>query len=117
MAAEKPLVLAPALTNREADWDDLDLGNLLRAKLRELGGNRTRGAGPDLVFVDAAEMVGAVRPQGGYSVVGDKVTVRVHLIRDKVNVGTVAVEGSKADLPKLVEQLSGAVVAGLISAK
>ncbi|MBM4342769.1 MAG: caspase family protein [Deltaproteobacteria bacterium] len=114
LANEKPLVLAPALTNRDADWDDLELGNLLRGRLRDLGGPRGRGTGPDLVFVDAAEMVGAVRPQGAYTVAGDKVNLRVHLIRDKVSVGTVAVEGSKADLAGLAEKAAAAVVAGLV---
>lgn len=112
LADVKPLVLGPILTNRAEDWDSLDLSTLLRVALRQRALVRGSGGAP-LVYVDAVEMPGAVRPQGAYTIAGKRVTLRLNLIRDKENLGAVELEGSTDALADLVERAAAQVVAQL----
>lgn len=112
LAEVKPIVLGPVLTNRTEDWDSLELGTLLRKALRQQALARG-GGGPGLVYVDAVEMPGAVRPQGAYVIDGGRVTLKVNLIRDRQNVGTIELEGRIDALDELVARAAHQVIARL----
>lgn len=112
LAEVKPLVLGPVLTSRADDWDSLELAPLLRKALRQRALTRGNG-GPALVYVDAVEMPGAVRPQGAYTIDGARVVLKVNLIRDRQNIGTVEVEGRTDALEDLVARVAAQVIVRL----
>jgi hypothetical protein len=77
----KQFVLRPVLLNPDKGFDDLDLIPELRKRLANAAGT---GPGSGIVFVDAKEMPGAVRPSGTHAVIDSKVEVQLRLIRDGV---------------------------------
>jgi WD40 repeat protein len=114
LAQLKPLLLRPLLLNPEEISDSLNLTLLLRQKLREASYVTARGeAEPAVVFVDADELPGALRPTGTYTVAGQMVTVKLVLRRDGQAVQTLQVQGSKDDPAALVARLTDAVIEAL----
>ncbi len=101
----KPIILRPVLQNREQDFDDLELTKLLQAKLREANYVAIRGENAALVFVDADEMVDAVKPSGSYLVKGDEITVTLRLIRNKIPIETLTVSGKVSQKEELINAL------------
>src|SRR5204863_6562030 len=96
--------------------DDLKLESLVRNRLLNESVAAARGDSPPLsgVYVDSSDdLGGAILPAGQYVAAGSKVTVTLRLVRDGQRVGTVTVEGTKADLPglaaKITQQLQQAV--------
>jgi WD40 repeat protein len=100
----KQIVLRPVLQNSDKGFDDLDLMPELRKRLANGAGT---GPGSGIVFVDAEEMPGAVRPSGFYTVVNGKVEIRLRLIRDGVPLHKepLRVQGTVADRDTLVDRL------------
>jgi WD40 repeat protein/uncharacterized caspase-like protein len=116
LAADRPLLLRPKMVNPDADNDDdLGLEPLLSKRLLLASSYQVRGAGaaPALVFIDAAELPGAIRPVGTYTVQGEKVTVRIALRRDKTTLTTVHVEGNRNELPELAVRMTAEITASL----
>jgi hypothetical protein len=101
----KPIILRPSLQNKEQDYDDLDLTRDLQKQLREANFVTVRGDSSPLVFVDADEMVDAVKPSGSYIVKGDKITVTIRLIRNKTPFKTLTVEGNLSDREKVLDEI------------
>jgi len=102
LAMVRPLVLRPRLQNADLLRDNLKLEPRLREQLAKESQIQARGQSPKLVFVDADEMFGAVRPSGTYTVVGKKVTVRLVLEQDEKEIARLSIEGGSEELPSLV---------------
>ena len=115
LAQVKPLILRPVLINPEEGTDSLGLMAALRKALNEESFVEARGLGSSravgMLYVNADEMPGAVRPSGTYTVAGGKVSVRVFLTRDGQKTGPVSVEGEMGDQPGLVRKLTEAIKA------
>ena len=113
LPSPNPLILRPTLLNQGLGYDNLKLLPALQKALIEASYARTRGNEVSLVFVDASEMRDAFVPIGSYTVAGDKVTVKLNLIRNDEPVATRTVEGSFADEPgkaALVQKLVTAII-------
>ncbi len=117
LALVRPLLLRPVLQNADENVldDDLGLRVRLRKRLIEEGYAAVRGSGgPAVVYVDADEMPGAVRPSGKYTVEGKTVRVRLLLRQDGQTVGTpLQVDGSRDELDALAERLAAAILGKL----
>ncbi|MDX1944545.1 MAG: caspase family protein [Pirellulaceae bacterium] len=106
LAMVKPLVLRPLLVNPDVGDDDLGLLPLLRRQISAASYASGRGGdSPALVYVDADELPGAIRPAGTYQVAETKVTVRLNLRREGKTEGTLVVAGQTDDLAGLVERI------------
>lgn len=110
LALVKPVVLRPALLNRDEDEDNLKLTVLLRQRLAEASLPTGRGKAAAIVYVPEDDFPGAVRPTGTYGVEGDSVSVRLTLKRDGVVVARLKIEGKKTDLAALGEKMAQAVL-------
>jgi len=111
LATVKPVLLRPMLMNPEELSDTLNLTKLLGRRLLEISYASIRGSErqSQVVYVDAEEMPGGVRPSGTYAVVNDKVLVKLVLRRDGQAVATLQVEGVKADVDGLTGKLVEAI--------
>ena len=86
---------------------------MLTSALREVSFVSARGSNEaPLVFIDAAEMSGAIRPSGSYKVENGVLTIRIVLVRDKQLVGEEIVVSGKV---KEAEELIGRLVELLVS--
>lgn len=113
LALVKPLVLKPALLNRDEDEDNLQLTALLRQRLTEASQPAGRGSEPAIVYVPEDDFPGAVRPTGTYTIQGDNVAIRLTLKRDGAVLARLQVEGNKGDLPALAQNMARAVLAAV----
>jgi len=112
LPSPNPLVLRPSLQNKDLGYDNLKLLPALQKELLEASYVGIRGANEaSLVYVDASEMPDAFMPVGLYTVVGDKVSINLNLIRNDKRVATLLVEGPVTD-----EQSKAALVQKLIAA-
>ncbi len=111
----KPLILRPTLQNKEQDYDDLELTRALQTALREANYVSTRGEGGanSLIFVDADEMVDAVKPSGSYVVKGDEITVTIRFIRNKIPVQTLTVNGKIGEKEALIKAIVAKITEAL----
>jgi len=92
LAALKPLILKPTLQNKDLDYDDLELTALLRDELRNASFTVDQETfETPLVFVDADDMIDAVKPSGSYIVRGGLITVTIRLIKNKKLVKTLTI--------------------------
>ncbi|MEZ5424626.1 MAG: caspase family protein [Pyrinomonadaceae bacterium] len=112
LSAPKPLILKPVLQNRDLDYDDLELTGLLSKELRNSGLAAERGGSESgIVFVEADEMIDAVKPSGSYTVRGERISLTIRLIKNKRPVKTLTFEGrtdQKKELArKIVEAIAG----------
>jgi WD40 repeat protein len=115
LAMVMPMILRPVFLNPEQGFDNLDLVALVRKRVQEESYALTRG-GPSsqtVVFVDADELPGAIRPSGTYTVEGEKIKANVFLIKDGQRVANFQVEGLKNDpaglAVKIVEGITEAI--------
>ena len=104
----KPLLLRPTLLNGQSAFDDLSLEPKLRARLREESFARTRGRESAVVFVEADELPGAIKPSGLYSVNGSRLRAKMILRRDGIK-KEIQVEGTKTDVDGFIEKTVQAV--------
>ena len=111
LRSPKPLLLRPTLLNEQTSADDLGLEPKLRAHLREASFSRARGgaAPPPVVFVEADELRGAIRPSGIYAVEDGRIRVKLALLRDGSR-KELAVEGSLSDLDGLADSMVRAIL-------
>jgi WD40 repeat protein len=91
-----PMVLRSNFQDETAFADVLELGPRVNARLRKTG---------SVVFVDAAELPGALRVVGRYRVDGASVKVAVRVFRGKEPVSGFEVAGDKQDSEKLAGEL------------
>lgn len=118
LSVSRPQLLRPRLSDEDSPdlFDTLGLETLLRAKLREASLVTARD-GSTPVFVDAAELPGAIAVGGRYKVEGEKIRVTLGLRRDGKSIGApLVVEGVRNDLPGLVEKLADKLNAAVIVA-
>lgn len=110
--APKPLLLHPVLLNSTALLDDLELSLGLRQRLRASSYAAARNEAPalPLVYVNAADLSGAIRPSGTYTVVGDRVAVRLVLARNGQVLQELQVDGHRSDLDGLIKDLVARIV-------
>lgn len=115
LAMVMPMILRPVFLNPEQGFDNLELIALVRKRLQEESYASTRGGGgsPLVVFVDADELPGAIRPSGTYIVDGEKIKANLVLIKDGQSVANFQVEGLKNDpaglAVKIVEGITEAI--------
>lgn len=118
LAAAKPLLLRPLLTNPETGDDDLRLIPALRKSLDaqssyEVSKRGGKGA-PVLVYVDDDNFPGALRVTGTYTIEGDTVKIKAFLRRDNKTVAALAeISGAKSDAAALVNQLVAEILRAL----
>jgi hypothetical protein len=95
------------LLNPEQGFDHLELMAAVRKRLQEESGTVGRGAAGEhaVVYVDADELPGALRPSGIYTVEGQQVTVNLFLIRDGQRVGRLQIVGAAEDPVGVVAQI------------
>jgi hypothetical protein len=113
LAKPRPLILRPLLSNTEDGDDNLKLASLVRKRLADDSFNIPRGTPVTMVYVDADELPGAVRPAGTYTIDGKKVSVRLVLKQDGRTLNKVTVDGSTDDLPMLTVKIAEAIRQGV----
>lgn len=87
-------------------FDDLDLMSYVRKRLEEESYAAPRGqATAEVVFVEADELPGAIRPFGQYRVEGNRIRVSVNLVRDGQKVSGFVAEGQRSDTAGLAVML------------
>ena len=113
LAAPKPLILKPVLQNKDLDYDDLDLTPLVREELRNLSFTVDAETFEiPIVFVEADEMIDAIKPSGSYAVKGDEIAVTIRLIKNKKPIKTLTINGKTSDKNELVKQIAEAIKNG-----
>jgi hypothetical protein len=119
LATVKALVLRPLLLDPDVGDDSLGLLPLLRKELNEQSYAARSGPARSaaIVFVDADELPGAIRPAGTYTVMGNSVKVKVNLRRDGQTVHSFEVAGEKGNLQRLVERLVEGIATGVKAVK
>lgn len=101
-----PLVLR---TNFQDDLHFADTLQLSRRLDEQLSALASRGAQAPLVFVDAAQMPGALRLVGRYTVTDDQVAVDVRLFRGADPFGRYAIRGTRSNLDGLAAEILAAL--------
>jgi WD40 repeat protein len=110
--SRKPLLLAPRLVDEQSAEDDLRLEPRLKALLREASYRQTQDApSAAVVFVEADEMAGAIRPSGLYRVDGPNLKVKLVLRRDDTK-QALEVECPSTALDACLEKMEQAIVRG-----
>ncbi|MCB1025954.1 MAG: hypothetical protein KDB79_16280, partial [Acidobacteria bacterium] len=107
LAAPKPLIVKPALQNKDRFYDDLELTSLLSIELR----NASFTVDPEtfqtpLVFVEADEMTDAVKPSGSYTVKGEDISATIILIKNKKPIKTITLSGKLNAKEKFVGKIA-----------
>ncbi len=103
LAISKPFILRPTLIDIDENYDKMELTSLLRGVLRE--------AEASLAFVDADEMIDAVRLSGSYTTRGNTVLVTLRLTRNNVPLGkSLTIEGKLEDKEQLIKKIVAALV-------
>lgn len=94
----RTFIVRPTLIEVNENYDKLGLTPLLRQAFRDVESS--------LAFIDADEMIDAVKLSGSYAIKGDDVTVTLRLTRNNVPVGkTLTVGGKVADKKLIVEKI------------
>lgn len=115
LAMVMPMILRPVFLNPEQGFDNLELIALVTKRLQEESYASTRGgAGSQtVVFVDAEELPGAIRPSGTYTIEGENIKANLFLIKDGQRVANFQMEGLKSDpvglALKIVEGITEAI--------
>jgi hypothetical protein len=115
LAMSKPRILRPLLVEVDVGDDTLYLNTELRKRLRDesyvpkLDGESR----PRIVYIDADELPGAIRPSGIYKVEGERVILSLHLRRDDQTMISATIEGSKNDVTSLVSKILEAILVGI----
>jgi uncharacterized caspase-like protein len=116
LASAKPLILRPVFIGSDQGFDDLDLMSYVRKRLEEESYAAPRGrATAEVVFVEADELPGAIRPFGQYRVEGDRIRVTVNLVRDGQRLGSFVVESRKGDPAGLAASIVAKIAEALKS--
>lgn len=119
LAAVKPLLLRPLLTNPETGDDDLRLIPALRKSLDaessyEVAQRGGKGKTPVLVYVDDDNFPGAMRVTGTYTVDGETVKIKAFLRQDNKTVAALnEISGAKTDVAALANQLVAEILSNL----
>jgi uncharacterized caspase-like protein len=102
-ASPKAFVLRPTLIEISENYDKLELTPLLRQALRE--------AEASVAFVDADEMIDAIKVSGSYVIKDDNVIVTLRLIRNNAPLGkTLTINGKLTDQKVLIEKIVAAII-------
>jgi WD40 repeat protein len=110
LSMPKPLILRPRLQNRDLDYDDLGLEGLLREELRNASYVSGRGGSTlPFVFVEADEMVDAIKPSGSYTVQGGDIIVTLRLVENNLPAKTLTISGKAGEKQHLVKQIVDAI--------
>jgi FOG: WD40 repeat len=115
--SQRPFILRPTLVNLVENYDNLNLTPMLRRALREANNVLATGqSGTALAFVDADEMVDAIKPSGLYRVEGDKVFITMKLIRNGIPLAiTLNINGKLNDKEQIIKQIVTAIEGSDIS--
>lgn len=98
----KSFVLRPTLIEVNENYDKLGLTPLLRQALRE--------AETSFAFIDADEMIDAIKPSGSYVIKGDDVIVTLRLTRNDAPLGkTLTINGKTAGKNLLIGKMVAAL--------
>jgi uncharacterized caspase-like protein len=118
LASPKTFILRPRLTDLEIGDDTLDLIKLLSKRLNDesYASRGAPGQSLGIVFIDADELPGAIRPAGTYTVTGQTVKVKVNLRQDGQTINTFEAHGDKSQLPALIEKLVAGIATGVKAA-
>jgi hypothetical protein len=112
LATPKPMLLRPYLQSSDDRFDTLALSDLLREKLRSLShASRGSSGGPQVVYIDADQFAGAIRPSGDYAVRDGNLKATVVLILDGKKVGQFEAMGRAEQLDMVAEDIVGRIVA------
>jgi WD40 repeat protein len=99
----KPFVVRPILIEANENYDKLGLTPLLRQALRETE--------TSFAFIDADEMIDAIKPSGSYAIKGDDVIVTLRLTRNDAPLGkTLTINGKLAEKKLLIEKIVAAII-------
>lgn len=99
----KAFVVRPTLIEVNENYDKLGLTPLLRQALRETE--------TSFAFIDADEMIDAIKPSGSYVIKGNDVIVTLRLTRNDVPLGkTLTIDGKLADRKLLIEKVVAAIM-------
>jgi hypothetical protein len=113
LASVKPLILRPLLIDPDVGDDSLGLMPRLRKALNDA--SYAARSGPPLsapiVFVDAEELPGAIRPAGTYTVVEKSVKVKLNLRQDGRTLHTFELTGNADNLDQLTAELVARIAA------
>jgi WD40 repeat protein len=97
-ASPKTFVVRPTLIQANENYDKLSLTPLLRQALRE--------AETSFAFIDADEMIDAIKPSGSYVIKGEEVIVTLRLTRNDAPLGkTLTISGKLAEKNLLIEKI------------
>ncbi|HUF02690.1 MAG TPA: hypothetical protein VMM38_00790, partial [Aridibacter sp.] len=112
LSSPKPQILLPRMINELKGFDDLRLESRLEKALRDASFVSARGGDEArLVYIEAAEMVDAIRPSGLYKVDNGKLVVNVVLVRNNEQFGEkIILEGSPDESEEMMERLVEEIV-------
>jgi len=98
LADVKPRVLRPSVQNLIEGFDNLQLGEAIRAQMRAESDLLTRGA--QVVYVDALGegFPGGILPSGNYRLENGRVKLTLRLVRDNRAIDTIELTGDPADV-------------------
>jgi hypothetical protein len=99
------------LLNPDEGDDNLGLLPKLRQRLNDSQFLASRGKkdAAAVVYVDADEMPGAIRPAGTYQVTGNKIQARINLRQDGKTIATLSVSGERSNLDQFVQTIVQAI--------
>jgi hypothetical protein len=107
----KPVILRPMLMNAEEGADTLNLTGALGRRLSLERPTAPRsGKSTSIVYIDAADLPGATRPSGLYTIEGKKVKVKISLIQDQKKKAQFEVEGTSDDQAGLVDRITQVIL-------
>jgi hypothetical protein len=109
LRSPKPMLLRPIVLNEQLAYDNLNLEPILRARLREESFARSRGRESAVVFIEADEMPGAIKPSGLYSLNGSSLRAKI-ILRREGDTKEIQVEGAGTDLDGFIEKTTQAVI-------
>jgi len=108
LSQAKRLLLNPVLQNSVELYDNLDLTERVRVRLREVSYADTRSVKnrmSNAVYVDAEALAGAIKPSGAYRVEGAVVIIDIVLVRDGEKLEWLEVRGDVHELDALAKEI------------
>lgn len=106
ISPEKPLILPPRFLNSDVGYDKQLLEKAVRKVLRNESYVSLRsGKDASVLFIDEEEFPGAIRPTGTYTVAGDRVTIKLILLRDDQPENPTTLEGTIDKIDELAAEI------------
>jgi hypothetical protein len=106
LARAKHRLAPPSPLEQQESDDTLDLSDQLGQRLNQISVEGKAQAGVPYVYITDPDLPDVVKVFGTYKINSDKVEVNISVRRNHTKLDSFTAQGSKGDLPQLVETLS-----------